>query len=1102
MSKSIPAAASAPKTSEVIIEALREIMANNRLTALNITRIIFNFDPQQMSIHLWLRFFEQKAERLGLPDELKMQVVTDYLPNNIASWLFTSSTLTTWERVKLGLNATFGVNPVAAKALCKKKLQQLKQGKTPSKQFKTTFEAILQELPDEVSFGTDQLRIMYLKAMAPHLRTGILGRITATDSWDKVANAAIACEGIFGDDTSLLVSTYQGGIASTFHTAPSVPQHEGPTPMEIDAFTPRIQQGPKHGPQPDNMRRWARPGVPICGYCNIEGHLTKGCFKKPQSSSGSGAGRQQIHALLTCSSCNGHAPAPNTVEPTVTAEPQYYYVPSTSDPVHQETIHSLTYMSQPVTYRGPKLSCTIQGETVNALMDTGATISAIQASLVEKLGLTIDTSKSVAFTTANNQSTSSVGTVNVQGRLGEIPINITCHVVRNLAHLVIIGYKDMRALKAIIDTDADSVTFPRGSHERIIDSGSPCGIVACIKLPGHHHAYIDITGAPNVLAFISTPGSIVGEKLLSVAAGVVQFDSSGVATVKLANLNTSTVNVNKGQHIAFIEYLPSSPKLSPFSNSNRTNSRIHTLSTSKSPTVTNGSAMPQDFTASIGNNLQASEVNALKDLLGEFSDCFEKTASTVTPLVQHTINTGTHRPIAQPPHRASAAENETIGGLIDEMLQQGIVRPSNSPWSSAVVLVTKSDGSPRFCVDYRRINAISTRDVYPLPRIDDTLHNLGNAKYFSTLDLTASYWQIELDDESKAKSAFVCRKGLYEFVRMPFGLCNAPATMQRLMDSVLVLPLTNTSKTSKTVLSRLRSASLTANLKKCKFGSNKISFLGYIVSSDGLHTDPEKIRAVADFPVPTSIETLRSFLGLAGYYRSFISQFSVKSAPLNQLLKKEVPWSWSLEHQTAYDVLKQSLLAAPVLRFPDFGRPFELHTDGACSAGLGVMLCQRDPRNNKTYAVAFASRSLTPAEKNYDVSSVEAPAIVWGIRKFAHYLASTKFKVITDHQALQVLNKTTSVDIRGRLARWALTLQQHQFEVIYRPAKLNTSPDALSRYPVVSIAQDFVCSLFTADIVAAQLDDPFCQDIRNSRPLRAPYSEESGVLVLHGEQKS
>lgn len=274
----------------------------------------------------------------------------------------------------------------------------------------------------------------------------------------------------------------------------------------------------------------------------------------------------------------------------------------------------------------------------------------------------------------------------------------------------------------------------------------------------------------------------------------------------------------------------------------------------------------------------------MKKVLGEFSDCFASKASTVTPLVQHHIDTGDQRPLSQPPHRVSGAENDTINGLLKEMLEQGIIRESNSPWASGVVLVTKQDGSPRFCVDYRRINSVTTRDVYPLPRIDDTVYSLGNAKIFSTLDLTSSYWQIELHKESIPKSAFICRNGLYRFVRMPFGLCNAPATMQRLMDSVLaglkwhhclvylddiIVFSPNFDqhiKDLRSVLNRLREARLSINLKKCKFANNRISFLGYVISPDGLHTDLEKIRAVADFPTPTNVETLSSFLGLAGYY--------------------------------------------------------------------------------------------------------------------------------------------------------------------------------------------------------------------------------------------
>ncbi|KAG0902961.1 hypothetical protein G6F62_011859 [Rhizopus arrhizus] len=402
------------------------------------------------------------------------------------------------------------------------------------------------------------------------------------------------------------------------------------------------------------------------------------------------------------------------------------------------------------------------------------------------------------------------------------------------------------------------------------------------------------------------------------------------------------------------------------------------------------------------------------------------------------------------------------------MLKQGIIRPSNSPWSSPVVIVRKHDGSPRFCVDYRRLNAATTKDVYPLPRIDDTIHSLGQAKVFSTLDLTSSYWQIELDEEAKPKSAFICRSGLYEFVRMPFGLTNAPATMQRLMDSVLaglkwqicLVYLDDIICYSpsfeqhlvdlRSVLNRLRAASLTANIKKCKFTSNRISFLGYVITPDGLHTDPDKVRAVTDFPTPTDVESPRSFLGLAGYYRCFISKFSVLAAPLNDLLKKDATWVWSDSHQQAYSSLQKALTSAPVLRFPDFSRPFELHTDGACTAGIGVILCQRDTRNNRAYAVVFASRSLSSAERNYGVSEVEALAIVWGIKKFAPYLTGTKFTVVTDHHSLQFLNKSKSTDLRGRLACWILALQQHDFDIVYRPGSKNAGPDALSRYPVPS----------------------------------------------------
>lgn len=293
-------------------------------------------------------------------------------------------------------------------------------------------------------------------------------------------------------------------------------------------------------------------------------------------------------------------------------------------------------------------------------------------------------------------------------------------------------------------------------------------------------------------------------------------------------------------------------------------------------------------------------------------------------------------------------------------------------------------------------------------------------------------------------------------------------------------------------LKDLRAASLTANLKKCNFASDRISFLGYIISPAGLHTDPAKVQAVTDFPTPTDVSSLRSFLGLAGYYRCFISKFSSIAAPLHNLLKHDVSWTWSSDHQTAYDTLKQALVSAPVLRFPDFSRPFELHTDGACTAGIGVILCQQDPRNNRAYAVAYASRSLSPAERNYGVSEVEALAIVWDIKKFSPYLTATKFTVITDHHSLQFLNKGKLTDLRGRLARWTLLLQQHDFDIVYRPGSQNAGPDALSRYPPAAMISSFQPS----DIATAQASDPFCQDLLQKPSLPSGFSQESGILFF------
>lgn len=297
--------------------------------------------------------------------------------------------------------------------------------------------------------------------------------------------------------------------------------------------------------------------------------------------------------------------------------------------------------------------------------------------------------------------------------------------------------------------------------------------------------------------------------------------------------------------------------------------------------------------------LSTQEVERLQEFLIQHNDVFALDSSELgaTDLVTHSIDTGDNPPIRQPVRRTPFALRRKVDEMVKEMVDQGVVQPSHSPWASPIVLVRKKDGGTRFCVDFRRLNAITKQDVFPLPRIDDTLDLLSSTKYFTTLDLASGYWQVKMAPESQEKTAFATYSGLHEFTVMPFGLCNAPATFQRLMETVLAGLARQTcmvyiddilvfSKTFKEHLShleevfhRLRQAGLRLKLKKCAFAQPKVECLGHVVTRDGFEVDPKKVEAVRGFPQPSDIRTLRSFLGLASYYRRFIPSFSKEASP-------------------------------------------------------------------------------------------------------------------------------------------------------------------------------------------------------------------------------
>lgn len=465
-----------------------------------------------------------------------------------------------------------------------------------------------------------------------------------------------------------------------------------------------------------------------------------------------------------------------------------------------------------------------------------------------------------------------------------------------------------------------------------------------------------------------------------------------------------------------------------------------------------------------------------KRLAGEVIKGFEGIAAENkglgrTHLITHEIDTGYATPIKQRYYMMSPERLAELNRQLDEMLRDDVVEPSTSPWNSPVTLAPKADGSLRFCLDSRKLNSVSKHDSYPLPYITHILDRLREAKYLSSIDLKAAFNQIPLSPSSKEKTAFtVPSRGLFQFKVMCFGLTSAPATQQRLMDRLfgpefgerIFIYLDDIIVVSgsfdehidllRQVLTRLSGANLAINLSKCFFFRKQLKYLGYVVDESGLHTDPDKIRAITEFPTPSCRKDVKRFLGTASYYRRFIRRFSQVAAPLNALTstrKSAPPFVWSAEAESAFNALKEALTSAPVLSCPDFTQPFTVHTD-ASECGVAGMLTQISTFDGEEHPVAYCSRSLNPQERNYSATEREALAVVFVVEHFKPYLEGSRpFKILTDHASLKwFLNLKNPT---GRLERWGCRLSPYNFTIEHRRGSDNIVPDALSRSVPVSV---------------------------------------------------
>ena len=580
------------------------------------------------------------------------------------------------------------------------------------------------------------------------------------------------------------------------------------------------------------------------------------------------------------------------------------------------------------------------------------------------------------------------------------------------------------------------------------------------SIPPHTTKFVPVSG-PNP----DLPHDVCVENCQLTPPGLVLMNSfststAGVALVAVANITPEHIHIPGRCKIGLI----SQATVTQVNLVNAIDTNVYT------------SSHDEDKFMRIDTNaeMDPSDRKKLRDFLKANEDCFAWTDDDMgcTDLLKHTITLTTDTPVAQPYRRIPPYQLQEVRDHLDTLLRQDIIRPSASPYASPIVIVKKKSGAIRLCVDYRKLNAITVKDAFPLPRMEECIDALSGAKVFSTLDLASGYHQVLMDDADRQKTAFTTPFGLYEWTRLPFGLANAPAHFSRLMtyvmhehlfqimlvylDDLLIYSgdmdehLVRLQK----IFDRLREVNLKLNPDKCSIAKNSVVFLGHVLTPEGLRTDPEKIRAVREFPRPATLTDVRSFLGLAGYYRKFIKDFAVRAKPLHHLLSvpkktKNPPIAehWTEACQESFDGLKDALTTAPLLGYADFDAEFIVEVD-ACNHGLGAVLSQK--KDDKLQVIAYASRSVSKSEissaQKRSSRRLELLALKWAVAdKFRNYLLGRRFTVYTDNNPLTHLD---NAKLDATEQRWAGELSVFDYRIQYKPGRCNSNADCLSRYPV------------------------------------------------------
>ena len=727
-------------------------------------------------------------------------------------------------------------------------------------------------------------------------------------------------------------------------------------------------------------------------------------------------------------------------------------------------------------FDGIYISGQVQGVDVNITVDTGASVSLISEDLYhnipreQKPYLEMTTQHVSA---ADGAKLRCSGTADFILALGPVVVNKR-FVVADIQDEVLLGadflQKDVEGpVDLILSEDRmvfrgqsvplQQILTSKPSHIRKVRVADDCVIPGmCEKTM---EVVLDKTPpeqALDVCLFLEANQELAQDHSLIMAPCLVNVsDDVPLKAVRILNPNDNPVTLRRGMVLGTAEGISKVEAPPPSEQVRRAVPSEVDAGPDEVPTHL------QELYDDTCTTLSPDERLIVKQLLIDFSDIFSTSDDDLglTHLTEHTINTGNATPVKQAPRRVPLAYSGEDKKALDKLLKQGCIRPSNSPWASPVVFVLKRDKSVRPCYDMRRVNELTVKDSFPLPRTEDCLDAVSGAKLFSTLDITSAYNQVPVREQDIPKTAFVTKYGLFEHVTMPFGLCNAPATFQRLMEIALnglqwntcliylddvicfsKATVTEHAERLRSVLERIRSAGLKLKPRKCSLFQTTVKFLGHVISEDGILPNPDNVQRLADWPIPTRVKDVRAFLGLGNYYRRFVRNYSQIVKPLTELTKKNQVFRWTEECQSAFDSLKTVLLGPEVMAYPTDDGEYTLDCD-ACDLSIGAVLSQHQGGQDRV--IAYGSRTLNKAEQNYCVTDRELLAVKHFTELYKHYLLGRKFAIRTDHQALKWL--FTLKEPKGRVARWIEILSAFNFSIEYRPGQHHGNADGMSRCP-------------------------------------------------------